>query len=520
VADVQVTGRSGAIRLLKGTPRLREQHRQGVELLRLTPAGYEAQMERTLADVVERARRAPMYAARREALSSIRRLEDLQVPFFTSTDLLPSAGRDADWSRYVDDEPIVAAPGTSGTSGRPRRMPYSARAFAHNALSVAPFVGAAALAHPVARRPAALALSAPEGYVTWHVMPRLFMDMGYDVVHVPFGSVVNHPEVAQDLVDHLLSPDARIDVIVALAPMVGVLLASLRQCDRGALAVEKLAEHLGYLVSGGTEVTPAHAAAACAELDLQPGDIVDLFASTECGVMLGGSARDGDFASGLQFVVPTLIPLGELERESAEPGYVPRPVLSTSAPAGTLGELAVTVNQAVPWINFRTGDMFEVAGPREGWAGFTAPRLRLRARLSALQDLAGAKIWPQCYQAAFEHLGGGARDYLAMAMKPGEGTRAGANPLCDKLTYLYEGPAELDQVQRALFEKVHNLDVLVRGFHSVELEITRVKDGTLARYRQQRAAQSGGAPGPLKHRILKGAQYPVMPEDVCLTRLL
>lgn len=503
--------RSGQIRLHSAPPKSRQFYQESLALLRRHTAAYEEMTQQTLEQVLARAKAAPYYREHRQALDEIRSLEDLQCGFYTSSKKI--AGLDADtvgWDALITDECALFLAGTSGTSGSSKYIPYSQRSFDHNIVSSAPYIAHMTLRHSTAHQPTVLALSAPDRFITWHIMPKLFAGMGYNVVHVTLSDYLQDDGLAQDLVDYLLTRDVCIDAIVCFGSMLPHFLTRLTGFAGGAAAVARLAEQVNYVVSGGTEMSAELEATLRDTLQLTEHSISNFFASTEAGVMAGSTHACSDLYPSLQFQTPVLIPLAELERESAEPGYRPKGVLLTRAPIGTVGELAVTVNQMIPWINFRTGDLFEVTGLCGDY--LTVPRLRTRADLSNQHDLGGAKVKPHEYKEIMESIA--VTDYLAMSLKANEVARSTEANAKDRLVFFYEGGATVDEIADSLLAKQQNISVAVKEVRTLDMLIVHVREGALARYRVQRSIACQGAPGPLKHKVVKGAQYAASDSDI------
>jgi hypothetical protein len=474
-------------------------------------------MDRTFAKVHARALSSPVYRDRRDAVERLDTLDALTASgIHTTSSLLPPATDEpVSWGRYVDDEPIVAASLTSGTSGVSRLMPYSQRAIDASAAQAGPFLAQMALDYGQSERPTILALSAPEGYVTWHVMPAFARGLGYDVVHAPFATIMRVPGAAEDLVEHLLGPTASIDAILGVGPMIPHFLKRLEACPSGEAAVERLARGLCFVISGGTQVTPALAATLRARLGLRGHGLMEVFASTEGDIILGSVFETGLFHPCLHTHALSLIPLRDLERAASNPGFTPRAGLLTRAPVGTIGELVLTVDQSIPLLNFRTGDLFEVASSTGGF--YTVPSLLFRADHADLHDIGAAKVWPQDYHEAVRSLGVRMADYLAMSLKAHEVSASDVPK--DRLVFLYEGTASPAEVESALLRSLPILHDVARDLGLADILVIHLRDGSLSKYRLRKSAERRGAPGPLKHRVLKGPEYTAEPADILESRL-
>jgi phenylacetate-coenzyme A ligase PaaK-like adenylate-forming protein len=513
--------RRGKIRLLSSRPKSMRVYEESRALLCRPPAAYEAMMQQTLNQALERAQRIPFYKDHIETLQEIRSIEDLQSGFYTSSKKF--TGKDPDaigWDALISDESPVFLASTSGTSGSSKFIPYSQRSFDHNVLSSAPYIAYMTMRHKTEHQPTVLALSAPDRFITWHIMPKLFLGIGYNVVHVTLSDFLQDPDLVLDLIDHLLARDVSIDAIVCLGSMLPHFLGRLSEFPNGNYTVEKLRQQVNYVVSGGTEMASELEAMIKNELDLEDQGISNFFASTEAGVMAGSIHDFTDLYPSLHFQTPVLIPIEELEKETSNPGYTPKGVLATRAPVGTVGELAVTVNQMIPWINLRSGDVFEVTGLSGDY--FTVPRLRSRSDLSSLHDLGGAKVKPHEYKEIVQSLGGGVTDYLAMSLKANEVDRSREGLIMpkDRLVFFYEGEATLNQVEQSLFNLQKMISVVAKELRLLDVLIIHVNAGTLAGYRLQKSLARNGAPGPLKHKAVKGPQYEAQERDIIERRLI
>jgi hypothetical protein len=516
--NVEIVGtRAGVIRYLPAERKSRSFYEEQVALLRRLKEDYERSMERTFAAVRARSLRSPPYGDRRGALQGLATLEALTASgLYTSSSLLPlAADEPVAWDRYVVDEPIVVASLTSGTSGLNKIMPYSQRAIDASAAQTGPFLAQMALDHGQSDHPRILALSAPEDYVTWQVMPALARGLGYDVVHAPFSTIMNVPGAAEDLVEYLLGEAGSIDAIITVGPMLPHLLKRLEGCPGGEAAVARLAHDLRFVISGGTQVTPALAATLRARLGLRGHGIMEVFASTEGGIILGSVFETGIFHPCLHTHAVSLIPLGELERAAEEPGFTPRAHLVTRAPVGTVGELVFSLDQSIPLLNFRTGDLFEVASATGDY--FTVPSLQLRADHAVLHDIGAAKVWPQEYHEAVRSLGDRVTDYIAMSLKAHEVSTSEVAK--DRLVFLHEGTASPAEVESALLRYLPILHDVARDLGLADVLVVHLRGGSLAKYRLRKSAARRGAPGPLKHRILKGPEYTAEAADVLESRL-
>jgi acyl-CoA synthetase (AMP-forming)/AMP-acid ligase II len=500
----------------------RERLEDWANLARAPRATLERMMEDTLARARERALRSPMHAPTRAAWQAIGGLEDLTRAPCSSSNLLPSMSAEGpDWSRWVaDPREVTDVAATSGSSGASKVMPFADWSVRRNmGEGSAPGLATALLKSRAPRRGVGLALTAPREYITYLAVPSCLTTVGCDVLHVPLAAVLREPDVARDLVDWLLVPGNDVRVLITVTTMVPMLLAALEAQPSGAEAVARLLRSLHVLVLGGTEMTPTVHTQLTARLGDRAAAITNLFASTEGGI-LGLSSDEHDvFHPSLHTSALTILPLEETEKADGDPGYAPRGVLLTRAPAGLVGELAITCDGVVPWINLRQGDVFEVVEPAPG---FGAPGLRYRARMSAVQDVGGGRVWPASYERAVQRLEGRVTDYLAMALKPGDRADGVADEalIKDRLAFAYEGVATADDVVRAVLEAVPMLRTTgpELGAGTFDMIVLQLRPGTLAGLRRARSAERGGAPGPLKHTVVRGPQYHLSREAILASR--
>ena len=394
-------------------------------------------------------------------------------------------------------------------------MPFSNDSLEHYAFSSLPHLAQVTLQQGIPAKRTGLALTAPQGYVTHLVMPACLAMAGYDVLHVPLAKVLHDEGVAQDLVDWLCEPGNMIHAISTVTAMMPLLLDALAGLSGGQQALELLRQSLRVLYNGGSELTPSMEQALRNRLDYPPGAYKNVFASTEGGVT-ACSGNDFDlFHGSLHSHVLSLLPLREVERAQSDPEYVPKSQLLTRAPVGLIGELAITFDGAVPWVNLRQGDIFEVVPPTPG---SDVPRLRYLARLSSVQDVGGGRVWPASYTRVVESLDGKVTDYMAMALKPGDTCPDARGEVVakDRLLFYYEGIAELEEVTRAIFENIPILNETgpKLGVGTFDMTVSCVRPGTLRAVRSLRSRERGGAPGPLKHQAVRGLQYQIPDESV------
>jgi phenylacetate-CoA ligase len=108
----------------------------------------------------------------------------------------------------------------------------------------------------------------------------------------------------------------------------------------------------------------------------------DCYISAEFpGLCAECSAHDG-LHVWLDICIPEIIPQVELEREKAEPGYVPRALFLDQADSGATGEFVVTTfGEALPLIRYRTGDTVGVVSRLPCPCGLTHPRIKVLGRV-------------------------------------------------------------------------------------------------------------------------------------------
>ena len=90
----------------------------------------------------------------------------------------------------------------------------------------------------------------------------------------------------------------------------------------------------------------------------------------------------------LDVCVPELIPQAELEREQAEPDYVPRAVPIWTTSPGAIGELVLTTfADALPLIRYRMSDLVQVVSTEPCTCGRTHPRIKILYRSDDMVSL-------------------------------------------------------------------------------------------------------------------------------------
>ena len=119
----------------------------------------------------------------------------------------------------------------------------------------------------------------------------------------------------------------------------------------------------------------------------------DVYSLTESSVF----ASECEAHSGLHLWIDTqvaeIIPMSELEREKAEPGYVPKATLLHEAPDGTEGELVLTnFREALPLIRYRTGDLIRGVSTSKCSCSRSHPRIKILGRLDDLINLGGLRF--------------------------------------------------------------------------------------------------------------------------------
>jgi hypothetical protein len=509
--------RRNRLRLMSGRVRTKDERWEAASLLSGSSVELEKRMGATLARVKARALRSPVYASNRIVWERIAGLDDLATAPYTSSNLLPRKTDQApDWSNWIiDGEQVIATAATSGSTGSSKLMPFTQQSLDEFARANSPQSSRIIRERGLPPRPVALALTAPEGYASHLSVPYGLAANGNDVLHVPLATLVNDSGVALDFIDWVLAPTNELHIICTVAAMLPTLVAALEEHPGGTDAVGKMGRTLRVLYSGGCELTPTVANMLSAQFGLPPSAWVNQFATTEVGVAACSLEDFSAFHCSLHTHVISIIPLDELEKERRDPSYQPRNVLLTRAPVGLVGELACVFDAAIPWINLRQGDMFEVVEPV---AGSDVPRLRHLARMSSVHDIAGGRVWPASYERAMASLGGKVTDYLAIALKPGEVAPSDPERLLvkDRLLFYYEGVASLHEIAGAIFDTIPILVAAgpTLGAGSFDMEILNVKAGALQRCRQRKSQERDGSPGPLKHRVVRGLQYEIPVDDI------
>jgi phenylacetate-CoA ligase len=80
-----------------------------------------------------------------------------------------------------------------------------------------------------------------------------------------------------------------------------------------------------------------------------------------------------------------IIPDKELEKEEADPSYIPETILLTDVEKGLQGEIVVTdFKEAIPLIRYRMRDRVEVISPDECECGRGTPRMKIIGRTDAM----------------------------------------------------------------------------------------------------------------------------------------
>ncbi|NTV23578.1 MAG: hypothetical protein HGA85_04345 [Nanoarchaeota archaeon] len=463
-------------------------------------AVQEAQMQEVLDKTLALAALTPAMQRFNSPLGKIRTLDDLaNSGFYTrSEDLLPRTNDDETWQSLLGHSNLRYDACTSGTTGKPKYMPFTGASTEHATLGFAGFFAdeLIALHEKGVKKPVLLGLTGAELFVTYKCIPQLANDMGMDVVHIPLGTALRNDAAAQELADYLAGND--VHGIFSLPTMIRPLEMKLRSMHNGDAAVERLKRTCCFAGLGGTEMYPVLED----YLRTMFGTVINLLASTEFLVPFGSDGRQGAQKMHLNpsYAIAGVIPMDELEKERKEIGYAPKMLLLQEAPIGTRGELALTMPAGVPWINARTDDFITVV---QGNGRYSTPAIEYWARGSSILDIGGAKVYPQEFEKSMAAFDGKVTDWMIQAVK-GEAL----GQIYDLLKVNYEGTATPEEVYLSLVANTSEFGVFASGYPLFEVEIHNSPEGSLQSARVRKMQELNGAPGPMKHKILKHLEYP------------
>jgi len=477
----------------KGRYRDNKFYENMLSLMQQDEQQQQVAMEQVLSRTIEKALRIPLFADKKEELSSIKDLDSLQCSgFYMEPDkILPRA--EPNWPLLLDNEKIIFTAKTSASSGTPKIMPFTKDSLEHAGLGFSPFVAKQILElrRQGIEKTLLLALTASSDFVTYNAIPSVSVYAGMDIIHAPLTHIILQPEVAQELVDIILKED--IHCIGTVAPMIHPLLNALRRVKNGEKAIARMQETMKFGFYGGTEIYQH------LERDLRQifGPIINLFASTEYLVTAGSHGEEDcqTMFFNPNYCIPGIIPLEEIEKEQS--GYTPKMCLWYEAPEGMIGEIVITTPMAIPWINARTSDYGMVV---KDHGSYNAPAFKFYAKGSKILDIGGAKIFPGEIETPLNSLDD-ITDFLVQGVK---GYEIDSNRDC-LLTYI-EGCASPEVIETVIRAHATELDFILEH-NMADLEIQYVKPGTLQELRGKKSRKLGNAPGPLKHKVIKGKQY-------------
>ncbi|MFH2020638.1 MAG: AMP-binding protein [archaeon] len=454
--------------------------------------------EEVLARTLGIAGEIPLMQQFGNSLAKIGSVESLEkIGFYMRSDeLLPRDNSKETWQRLLGNITLRYDACTSGSTGLPKFMAYTQESTELAALSLAGYFAETLIRlHEQKIKPVLLSLTGAEQFVTYKAIPQLGVDMGMNVVHIPLRVALNNEEAARELATYLENHD--VHGIITLPNMVSPLEHRLESISKKA--AERLFSTLVIGGFGGSEIYPnieAYLAQKC-------GKVVNLYASTEFLIPI---ASDGKKGCQVQHINPSyaiagIIPLEELEKESES--YVPKMTLLQNAPIGTKGELVLTLASAIPWINARTDDYVEVV---DGNGKYNTPAVSYWAKGSSILDIGGAKVYPEEFNASMNALEARVGDWLIQAVKGQE-----LGKIHDVLKVHYEGEASPQEVYDSLVKNTSEFGVFASEYPLFEVEISNVPVGSIQAARAQKMQDMKGAPGPMKHKILKQFEYQMLP---------
>ncbi|MHA1854386.1 MAG: hypothetical protein ACTSUF_12880 [Candidatus Heimdallarchaeaceae archaeon] len=452
-------------------------------------------MQKVLTKTLELARRTP--SMQEFDFDSITTLDDLKKSgLYMDPDVfLPRENSPEIWQRMLGDVNIRYTASTSGSTGMPKFMSFTDVSLEHATNGMAAFFEEPikTLYEQGIEQPVILALTGTEQFVTYKCIPQLFKNLGVDVVHIPLANVLIDEEAATGLVKIINKMD--IHGISSLPTMMKPLTGTLMQIPNGKLAVERLTEHCSFAGFGGSEIYPI------LENYLRDvfGTIVNMLASTEYLVALGSDGGPGCqiMHTNPEYCIAGLIPLDETEKEN------PKMIYLHEADVGMRGELVLTLPAGIPWINARTSDYVEVV---EGHGKYTTPAVEYWAKGGKILDIGGARIYPQEFEKGFAALEDRVSDWLLQAVK-GEETKQ----VFDTIHVHYEGSAKPKEVFDSLVKHSSEFGDLVTDYPMFQVRVTKVEPHVLEEQRVARMQMLRGAPGPMKHNIVKGLVYANIP---------
>ena len=469
------------VEIHEAIPRTGGFHEQAVGLLQKTPEENRARMQAILERTIAMALEKPVYQPFRDQLSGIKTLDDLTSSGFSVDSTLPSLEieRGKTWQQIVgtDDVEVVM---TSGSSGKPKLIPYSKQGWEYVLWGVTPFFGQFCRDLTDQAKKVAFTLSSDPPYATYYGMPRVFSNEGFDVIHVPLSKLLRFPEAIDELADTIVEYGG-IDTFLTIPQMAPTLMELIGNAKRGKEAVELIHERCKFVVFGGSIIQPVFEEYAREHF----GNVFNMLGTTECMGLAGSDdiSPVNNMYFGIHYAIPVIAPDGK-------PPYK----LLTDAEPGTIGELLVTFPCTMPWINMGTDDYVKVVEQEGG--RYTAPVFRMNARASERLRIGNANIHPQAFRNMMGALPG-VNDFLVIGLTAQE-----TEGLKDRLEIYIEGDEPLTNIEHTLY----SLPVVGDNLNNkmFEAHIHRVPESMLRKQRLQKSAELSNAPGPLKDSIVSG----------------
>jgi phenylacetate-CoA ligase len=189
----------------------------------------------------------------------------------------------------------------------------------------------------------------------------------------------------------------------------------------------------------------------------------------------------------LDISLPELIPEAELEKERADPTYVPKAMPLWQAKTGQRGEYVLTTfGEALPLVRYRFGDLIEVVGAEPCGCGCTHPRIKVPRRADTSVISLGAIRFPfsQLEEKALSQTSHGQAERWQLEIR-----REGHRP---HLTIRLEPNQSISSPEpftREIHRRIQEIDVIKTGLdnkilaeHSVVVEalVGRCKQVTVA----------------------------------------
>jgi len=317
-----------------------------------------------------------------------------------------------------------------------------------------------------------------------------------DVVHIPLSVARDNVDATRELAEYLVNND--VHGIITLPVMVSPLEKKLRAVEKGNEAMDKLIEICNFGGFGGSEIYPM------LEDYLKGifGTVINMYASTEFIIPSCSDGERGCQSMNLNpsYAIAGIIPIEEIEKECED--YVPKMILLHHAPIGTQGELVLTLPHAIPWINARTDDYITVVS---GNNKYNTPAFEYWARGSSILDIGGAKVYPEEFYKSMNPFNQDLGDWIIQSLKGQD-----VDGIHDVVLVHYEGDVEAKVIYESLVENTSEFGDLITDYPMFRLEIYRLPDNTLNMARSKKAKEVKG-PGPYKHKIVKGHEYPDLP---------